>query len=241
MTPSKFTVRFLKKVQRTYDVHSFYFQRPDGYEFTAGQYNRWIIPIENPDERGNSRYFTISSAPYEKEHLMLTTKINISSFKRTLLTFQPGQEIEIFGPLGVFTLSDPSLHHVFIAGGIGVTPYHSMIMESSMNTWTSPITLFSSFSTVEDIVFHEDFNQVEKSKSWFKYYPTVTKPEESKQPWSGLTGRIDKNVIEKYVADIPNCIFYFCGPPAMVDALQKITEELHIAEDRIKIEKFTGY
>src|SRR5436190_2002973 len=119
MTPAKFKIRFLKKEQHTNDIYSFYFERPEMYEFTAGQYNRWVILIENPDERGNSRYFTISSPPSEKKYFTFTTKINISSFKKTLLTFQAGQEIEIFGPLGIFTLSDPSLHHIFIAGGIG--------------------------------------------------------------------------------------------------------------------------
>lgn len=172
---------------------------------------------------------------------MFTTKINISSFKKTLVKMLPGQEIEIFGPLGVFTLGDPGMHHVFIAGGIGITPYRSMITEAAATGWDTPITLFASYSTAEDVVFQEEFTAIAQNNSWFRYFPTVTKPEESKKPWDGLTGRVDRAMIAKQIPDTANCIFYLCGPPAMTDALSKTVSEMGIPEERTKTEKFTGY
>lgn len=240
MNSAKFRVKFLKKLQRTYDVYSFFFEKPANFEFTAGQYNRWIVPVANPDERGDNRYFTISSAPSEKD-LMVTTKISESSFKKALLNLPENQPIEIFGPLGKFTLSDPEIHHVFIAGGIGITPYRSMIIDSANKNLSARISLFASYSTVEDVIFHDELEDVRENHPWFHLYETVTKPEASKTPWPGLTGRINDTLIKSKIPDVASCMLYLCGPPKMIEAMVPIAHSLITDPTHIKVEKFTGY
>ncbi len=240
MNPVQMKSYFIKKVQRTKDTYSFFFKKPDYFEFTAGQYNKWTIPVEHPDERGNWRFFTISSAPYE-EDLMITTKIVQSTFKKTLLTLNEHQEIDVYGPLGTFTLGNPAEHHVFLAGGIGLTPYHSMIKQAAHAGWTTPITLIVSYSTTEDILFHDEFQTIAQEHTWFMFHETITKPEVSKQPWTGSTGRVDEAMIRNFVPDFQTCIFYLCGPPPMVEALQKVMIQIGIGDKQVRIERFTGY
>ena len=123
-----YTLPFIKKIEVSKDTYSFYFKRPDGFDFIAGQYNRWTLPITATDGRGSSRFFTISSSPSEKDFLVVTTKIIQSDFKKELLKLHENQEIKIFGPMGQFILDENSeKEHVFLAGGIGITPFHSMI------------------------------------------------------------------------------------------------------------------
>lgn len=232
----------IKKERVAADAYSFYFKRPESYDFKPGQYLRIEIPIENPDVRGNSRLFTIASSPTEKNFLMITTRIIQSSFKKTLEKMETGTKVKIFGPYGTFTLNEEGQKpYVFLAGGIGVTPFHSMINHIIAKKLFVPITLFTSFRTADDIVYGEEFRKTAKNYKWFKLIETVTRPEESKIPWSGLTGRIDANLIKDSIFDIPNSIFYISGPPAMVDALAETVKSLNIPAENIHVEKFTGY
>src|ERR1700722_6626379 len=123
-----YTIRFIKKRKLTKDTYIFYFEKPKSFDFIAGQYNRWTLPITATDGRGSSRFFTISSPPSEKDFLVITTRIIQSDFKKELLKLHENQEIKIFGPMGQFFIDETSeKEHVFLAGGIGITPFHSMI------------------------------------------------------------------------------------------------------------------
>lgn len=240
--PKNFQTIFSKKVQMSEDAYSFYFQRPSDLAFQPGQYMRIDIEIPNPDVRGNSRLFTIASSPTKMDHLMITTRIIQSSFKKTLFNMTPGTKVSIVAPYGVFILhEEETIPHVFLAGGIGITPFHSMITYAAHKNLNIPITLFTSFQTVEHIVFRDELLEIAKNHSWLKLIETVTKPEESKTPWSGHTGRIDEEFIKENVPDLQNSLFYISGPPAMVDALKEITLKATVPEAHIRTEKFTGY
>lgn len=231
----------IKKEKVSADAYSFYFKRPKDYEFKPGQYLRIEIEIENPDVRGNSRLFTISASPTETD-LMITTRIIQSSFKKTLKQMKNGTKVKIFGPYGAFTLNEEDLRpRVFLAGGIGITPFHSMIAYVVANNLSIPITLFTSFKIPEEIVYGDQMREIAKNYKWFKLIETVTRPEESKIPWKGLTGRISADLIKDSILDLPSSIFYISGPPKMVDALSETVKSLNIPQENIKIEKFTGY
>jgi len=239
----EFYVPFVKKEQLAKDTYSFYFDRAKlDFNFLPGQYVRMAIPIKNPDNRGNSRPFTISSSPLEKNHIMITTKIIQSSFKKKLTELAPGEKVKFFGPLGGFVLKEEEKdERVFLAGGIGITPFHSMITYVHKKDLSISITLFVSFSTVEDLIFYEELSDIAKKNPYIKLVYTVSHPEGLNVQWSGETGRISETLIKKYTEDINKPLYYIVGPPAMVSTMEEIVRKMGISNKKIFIESFTGY
>jgi ferredoxin-NADP reductase len=124
-------LRLLDQREEVPNVRTFVFEPEEPMTWQPGQYMHYTFPHDTPDSRGVERWFTISSAPYE-QHVQITTRFageKGSSFKRALLNLKPGDEIEADGPKGKFVLQDGDHHHVLIAGGIGITPYHSMLKQ----------------------------------------------------------------------------------------------------------------
>lgn len=238
-----YAIQFLSKKEITKDTYSFYFSRPKDFVFFSGQYNRWTLPITANDGRGSSRFFTISSSSLESEFISITTKVGISDFKKALLQLEKNDEMKIFGPMGRFTLDESDTRQkVFIAGGIGITPFHSMLLYAAAKNLTIPLTLLVSFSTFEEAAFYTELTELEKTHPHIKIIYTITHPEESKNPWSGETGRISSEMIQKYVRDISQSVFYMAGPPSMVDGTKKLLlEDIRIKNENIKIEQFSGY
>lgn len=238
----QYSISFINKVQVTKDTFTFYFERPPEFEFIPGQYNRWTLPITATDGRGSSRFFTISSSPLEKEILTVTTKTIQSDFKKALLNLKENDEIKIFGPMGNFILDETNTKpRVLIAGGIGITPYHSMITYAAAKNLTIPLTLFVSFSVPEDMVFYENLKKLEEQHPSIKIIYIITKLEKSQIVWNGEKGRISQEMIKKYVSGIPNALFYVVGPPLMQEAMTKLLKDMQITEDNILTEAFTGY
>lgn len=237
-----YSIKFINKKKVAKNIFSFYFEKPQKFNFVAGQYNRWTLLITAADGRGSSRFFTISSPPADKNTLVVTTKIIQSDFKKALLKLKVGQEIKIFGPMGQFILDENTeKEHVFLAGGIGITPFHSMLADAAAKNANKKLTLFVSFSIPEEIIFLDELTEIAKSHPNFHSIYTVTKPQESQMPWQGETGRMSKNMIKKYINDISQCIFYIVGPPPMVEGTQKLLEDMKISSENIRTEQFSGY
>jgi ferredoxin-NADP reductase len=148
------------------------------------------------------------------------------------------QKIKARGPFGRFTLSEAE-KHVMIAGGIGITPFRSIIKFATDTESNAKITLIYSNRTPEDIVFKEDLDLMEHMNENLEVIHTITRPEG--HFWKGITGRVDEHMIEQHIEDVENSIFYVCGPPSMVDAMQIVLKEMGIADERIKMERFGGY
>jgi ferredoxin-NADP reductase len=150
-----FTLPFVKKEQVAKDTFSFYFDRSkENWEFYPGQYIRMMLPQENADERGTMRYFTISSSPLDTQYLRIITKVIQSSFKMTLGSLQAGQEVSFFGPNGIFYLrheEEPDI--VLLAGGIGMTPYISMLEYANEKKLKNNIFLFVAFAKPDEMIF----------------------------------------------------------------------------------------
>src|SRR5581483_441264 len=240
--PKTYNIQFLKRQDLAKDTHSFFFKRPVDFEFIAGLYNRWTLPIEATDGRGNSRLFTISSSPLEKEYVSFPTKIVQSQFKKALLELKEGAQIQMFGPLGRFTLDENDNRTcVLLAGGIGITPFHSIIPYANAQKLTIPLILIASFSTPEEMVFYDELTQIAKENQNIKVIYTITRPQESQQQWTGETGRISDTMIKKYVSNVMDAIYYVVGPPAMLEGMKKVLLDMEIKEENIKVEQFTGY
>jgi ferredoxin-NADP reductase len=240
--PALFALPFVKKEQLTNDVYSFYFDRVSHpFSFLPGQYLRMILPHENPDERGTSRFFTIASSPTDHENLMFTIRILQSTFKHALLGLLPGQNVQFWGPIGQFVLHEEAKNPlVFLAGGIGLTPYHCMMTYAYERSLQTPMILFVSFKTVDDMVFYDEFMKLVSANHNLRVVYTMTHPEES-QSWTGERGRISAEMLKKYVLSPEICTFYISGPGTMVEETEKFLHEMKIPTNQIILEKFPGY
>lgn len=240
----EFETKLIEKRQEAKDTKTFIFEKPKDFSYQAGQYAYFTLhALIAPDERGNTRHFTLSSSPTE-DFLSFTTRMrDTSGFKKTCDQFTLGTEVILRGPQGDFALEDEktTVPQVMIAGGIGVTPYRSIIKYVADKNLSVPIHLINSNSTPEEIVFRKELNEISSSHANIKVAYTVTRPQESKEKWTGLTGRIDEKLIQSLTSNLQNPTYWLCGPPAMVDAMEEVLDQLKIPPERVKLEKFTGY
>ena len=235
--PQSFVSHLIKKEEFARDVCSFYFERPSVFEFIPGQYIKMILDIKNPDERGNSRFFSIASSPTEQDHLMITTRIIESAFKKTLAGLPIGSAVQMRGPHGTFVLDMQDLRpKVFLTGGIGITPFRSMSIYSYVNKLQVPIVLIASFKSVSDLIFFDELNKIQNQT--FKFIPTITSESDS---WQGAKGRIDENMLKRYIAKPLESIYYIAGPAGMVDAMVVLVKRIGVLDEQIKSENFPGY
>jgi glycine betaine catabolism B len=219
-------------------------------DYTAGQYAFFDIGGVHNDPKGPVRHFTISSSPTE-EFVMITTRIRDTPYKKRLSSLEEGTNVKVRGPQGKFVLhEDYSKTAVFLSGGIGVTPFRSMIKYVTDKQLPIKIVMFDSNRNQENTLFAKEFDEYVKINRNLKIVYTITEEEQGSQVdsvmqrWRGERGRIDKAMLTKYLTDddIKNSIFYTCGPPGMIKAMQDLIQnELNIPKDRIKVEEFTGY
>jgi len=232
--PNKLTL--LDKRELKPDIFEFVFEKPQGFTFQAGQALNVKLPeLLQEDPKGPRRVFTIASAPHE-EHILITTRITSSRFKKSLQQISAGTEIEFAGPFGNFVLKD--LHVLMIAGGIGITPFRSMIMDSIHRHAEHDIVLLYSFSKIDESAYHDLFLRLAKENSRITYIPTITRTLPEGLAWDGENSRIDMAFIQKHVRDFEKRVAYLCGPPAMVDSLKGTLQETGL---NVVSESFWGY
>ncbi len=230
----------IKKVKEARNTHSFVFEKPDNFKYLAGQHVYLTIPqLKSIDSTGPSRIFSLSSSPTEKFIQITTTTRERSGFKADLKSFKAGMYVEIEGPSGTFIMDEHEKgDHVFIAGGIGITPFRSMLKYSLDTNIRNKISLIYSNKIPEEITFGEDLNQWGGSES-VNVFITITRPRESKVKWSGIKGRIDRNLIKKASRDMDSPTYWLAGPPTMVEGISSILDNM--GAKKLRTEKFTGY
>ena len=215
------------------------FEKPEGFQYVAGQYGGFTLlnPTET-DAKGNTRRFSLVSAPHEST-LKIVTRIQQSSFKRELNNLEPGHTLKFAGPTGNFVL--PPEHQnpiILIAGGIGIAPFYSMIKETLLHEPTRDIILFYGNQTVQDTAYREALEALAKKHASFKFVLTLANPGAE---WSGNVGYITDELIIKNTPDYANQLYYVCGSPAMVQAMQQVLADIDIPPEHIKVEDFPGY
>lgn len=235
---NKFETKFIKKEKIAKNTYTFYFERNKQFNFSPGQYVKIFLEIENPDARGSSRYFTISSSPREENLFLITTKIIKSSFKLKLRDLKKGEKIKYIGPIGYFNFNENNKKpKIFLAGGIGITPFHSIIKTLSFDKSLLKVCLLVSFSGEEEAVFYKELKKIESENQNIKIIYSLT--HEIKKGFE--KGRIDKSLIEKYCPDFKISEFFITGPPQMTEELFETVKSLGIKEDNIFKEDFSGY
>lgn len=216
------------------------FEKPAGFTFKPGQYGGFtLIDPPETDAGGLTRRFSLLSMP-EDNYLAIATRIQHahSAFKKVLAQLPLGSTIKFAGPTGTFTLhEETSIPAVFIAGGIGITPFYSMIRHAMQHASPQPMYLFYGNQKIADAAFLNELIECERHHPSFKLIAAMA----DDALWQGERGFITEAMIKKYIPDIMAPIYYICGSPAMVTALQETLAEMGINEDNIKTEDFPGY
>jgi len=224
------------------DIHEFRFSGAGKFRFRPGQYLEWTLRHSRPDSRGNRRYFTIASSVDEPE-VRLGVKFYpaASSFKRALLAMKPGSEIAASRLAGEFVLpADKREKLVFMAGGIGITPFRSMIKSLLDRNEQRPITVLYSNKSAPEIVY-EDVLEEARERLGIKTMYTLTDADRVPPGWLGATGRVDAEMIAKIVPDYRERTFYLSGPRPLVVGFEKSLRSIGIAKSRIKTDFFPGF
>jgi ferredoxin-NADP reductase len=221
---------------------AFYFERPPDFQFVAGQFvDITLINPPEKDEEGDYRSFTIASSPSE-EDVMIATRIRDTAFKRVLKTLSIGSEVKLEGPFGNLVLhQDGTRPAVFLTGGIGVTPFRSISIDSARKRAPHRLWMFYSNRRPEDAAFLDELRSIENENTNFNFVPTMTKLQESRVPWDGERGVIDKKMLEKYLGGLNGPIYYVAGPPGMVAGMRKLLGEAGVKGSDVRSEEFSGY
>ncbi|HSS44687.1 MAG TPA: FAD-dependent oxidoreductase [Thermoanaerobaculia bacterium] len=234
-------VQLNRKNQVADGTLAFYFERPADFQFKAGQFmNVTLVEPPETDAEGNTRSFSIASAPLETD-LMIATRMRDTAFKRVLKAMALGTQVAIAGPFGSFTLRQNSQPAVLLAGGIGITPFRSMLLQAVSAKLSRRLFLFYSNRRPEDAAFLEELQELDGKAEEFQFIPTMTDMQKSRQPWDGETGRINPAMLAKYVGDLNGPMYYAAGPPGLVAAMQNVLQSARIKEDDVVTEEFPGY
>jgi ferredoxin-NADP reductase len=221
---------------------AFYFSRPAGFRHQAGQ--SVLLKLVDPPEtdgEGDARTFTIASAPHEAE-LMIATRMRDTAFKRVLKTAPMGTAVAIDGPSGEMMLHDDATRPaVFLAGGIGITPFLSMIRHTTHKRLLHRMHLFYSNRSPDDAAFLPELEGLQYTNQKYRLIATMVEPEKSLDCWWGETGIIRRDMLERHLPDLTSPIYYLAGPPPMTMAMRKMLEDIGISEQAMRYEEFYGY
>jgi ferredoxin-NADP reductase len=221
-------LKLLSKNSEVPGVYSFVFKPDKPISWVPGQYMHYVLPHSHPDNRGTERWFTISAAPFEK-NLRITTRFagkKGSSFKKGLLSLPKGSEIEADGLEGDFTLEQDNVHYILIAGGIGITPYRSMLAQLNHDNYDTKIDLLYA-NQDENLVFGDELAKITANLKSFHMHAFIGR-------------RLVSSDFKKYVAE-PNSIFYLSGPEPLVENYEGVLQKMGVSKECIKTDFFPGY
>lgn len=216
--------------------------KPPGFTFRAGQAVYVALPgAKRSDDKGLVRTFSIASAPHE-EDLLLATRISESTFKQELQRLSNGDEIQIEGPYGDLVLhKDATRPAVFIAGGVGITPFRSMILDALERGLSHRLVLFYSNRTPESAAFLAELTTRADAHRNFVFVPLMTDSGPANAAWRGERGALTRERLVQYAGDLTAPVYYIAGPPAMVDAMKTLLRDASVRRADIHAEMFTGY
>lgn len=224
------------------ETAGFTFEAEAPLAFDAGQTCDVTIPSPPyQDDKGSSRTFSIASPPANLPRVMFATRLTGSAFKRSLLEAPVGFEVELDGPSGSFVLHRNSAKPaVFFAGGIGITPFRSIIADATLRRLPHRITLFYSNRTPASTAFLADLEAWRRQNPNFHLVATIAEPS-ADQPWTHDVGLIDAAFVSARLRDWSDAICYLAGPPAFVKAMRGVLGAVGADPDNLRTEEFDGY
>ena len=234
--------KLLSRIEVAEGTMAFHFEKPAQFEFKPGQ--SADVTLSNPpetDSEGNTRTLSIASSLFENQ-LVFATRMRDTAFKRSLQKVPLGTDVKIDSPMGSFTLhKDSAKPAVFLAGGIGITPFVSIVRQADRDRLLHKLYLFYSNRRPEDTPFFEALQILEKSNPDFHLVCTMTKMQQSQKEWKGETGLINKEMLLRQLIQLRGPIYYVAGPPGMVLGMRKMLVGAGVDEDDIRTEEFGGY
>ena len=240
MPPCKTTLKARKCLCN--GTTAYYFEKPRDFEFKAGQFaNLTLLDTVATDLEGSTRSLSIASAPHEND-LMVAMRNRDTAFKRAIHALPIGSPILFQGPFGDFTLHrDTARPAVFLAGGIGITPFYSMLREATGKQSPHRITLFYANRRPEEAAFLEELRAFEQSNPRYKLITTITHPAEETPDWRGKRGYFTAKILKKCLPDLKTPVFYLAGPAAGVISMRLTLNAAGVSDDDIRTEEFAGY
>jgi len=220
---STYDVKLLARHEIADGTMEFHFTRPDGFEFKAGQAIELLLP-----QPAGGHAFSLVNSPSEGE-LVVATRMRDSVYKRALRALPIGASAKVDGPFGSLTLHrNPARAAVFIAGGIGITPFMSIVRNAVEEALKHPMALVYSNRRARDAAYLDELRSIEN----LRLVATLT--EEG-------GGFVDAAMIRRAAEGLPAPIFYVAGPPAMVEAMKAVLEKAGVEDTDVRSEEFFGY
>jgi len=221
---------------------AFQFEKPKDFVFKAGQYiDLTLLGSQPGSSSGLTHTFSIASSPFDGE-LLVTTRMRNTVFKQALSILPLGSRARIEGPMGSFSLhNNTSRPAVFLAGGIGIAPFLSMLSYATGQKLRHSIILFYANRYLEDAAFIDVLWKLERANPRFRFVPTLTRMANNNGGWKGKTGHISAEMLLTQIGIVRGPIYYIAGPPTMVAATRQTLSEVGVDEDDIRTEEFAGY
>jgi len=231
----KFETVVKEIIPRTYNIKSFRFPRPETLSYKPGQF---LMVTIKADGKELSKHFSISSSPTEKEHIEFTKKLSDSEFSIGLKALKESDWARIDAPYGKFTFEGEHRRIGLLGGGIGITPFISMCKYCTDKRLNTKITLLYGNRTESDIAFRKELETMQDENKNLRVIFALNEPSIG---WKGSTGVINAEMVRKEIPDYMETVFYTCGPPPMVEAMEKLIESLGLPREQLNREYFTGY
>ncbi|HET7547389.1 MAG TPA: FAD-dependent oxidoreductase [Usitatibacter sp.] len=218
---------------------AFRFARPEGFAFKAGQaINLGLIDPPETDAKGDSRTFSVASAPHE-DTVQVATRMRDTAFKRVLGALAIGTPVKLRGPMGNFVLPDDAAQPVvLLAGGIGITPFMSMLRHEDHTSSKRPRVLFYANRSERDAPFLFELNQLARPGTGLRMVSKITESAPAPGAWGGIA---DPEFLARELRGVESPIFFLAGPPGMVGALRKALGAMGAPADAIRTDEFYGY
>jgi ferredoxin-NADP reductase len=210
------------------------------FDFRPGQY--FFVELLDPpyeDEKGPRRHISVVTPPTERHTLGLATRLRESAFKQGLQQLQVGDEIEVEPPKGNFMLpEDTSRPYVFVAGGIGITVFWSMLQYIEAESLPYRVTLVYSCRTQEETAFLDELHAYEERNPNFRLIPIMTQD----PAWEGESRRVSPELLREYLGDqFDEALFMVAGPPGMAKPVAAEFAEAGVPEERLLSDSYSGY
>jgi len=237
-----YTTKLKDRQQVAEGTMACYFEKPCGFDFVGGQsMDLTLIDPPETDAEGNTRAFSLASAPHEPD-LMVATRQRDTAFKRVLRTMPLGVEVKIEGPFGSMTLHRKATRPaIILAGGIGITPFRSMVCQAVKAGTGHRLFLFYANRRPADAAFLAELQELARQHANLTFVATMTKLETAMGSWNGERGHITAEMLKKFAGNLTDPVYYTAGPPALVAAMKDMLGQAGVTDDDINSEDFSGY